>query len=185
MKGKGVIMADRPFLYPNVTSVPGARPLGEVAEKKKPDGVKSDFDHVLDTTLDTKGTKEQALEKARNLNVGDNGKSGDLKAPGTLGSLDRTGLLTKDLGAIKQPLKFSAHASQRLSERKIQLDAATMSKVSDAIDKAEAKGIEDTLVLTTDAALIVNVKNRTVITAMDKQSLNGNVFTNIDGAVIV
>lgn len=86
---------------------------------------------------------------------------------------------------LKTPLKFSAHANQRLSERKIVLDPAVMSKVSEAIDKADAKGIEDTLVLTGDAALIVNVKNRTVITAMDKNSLQGNVFTNIDGAVIV
>lgn len=90
-----------------------------------------------------------------------------------------------DLSQIKSPLKFSAHATQRLNERKINLDASTMVKVNDAIDKAAAKGVEDTLVLTGDAALIVNVKNRTVVTAMDKGSLNGNVFTNIDGAVIV
>jgi flagellar operon protein len=151
-------MSDRPFLYPNVTSVPGTRLDPSQTEKKKPAGVKSDFDQVFDQAL------EQSSEPSK---------------------LESKGGLTKDLGAVKQPLKFSSHASQRLQERKIQLDAATMSKVTDAIDRAEAKGIEDTLVLTNDAALIVNVKNRTVITAMDKQSLNGNVFTNIDGAVIV
>jgi flagellar operon protein len=160
-------MADRPFLYPNVTSVPGSRIESDKLEKKKPEGVKSDFDHVMDSTLevqkDSKGLGKELESSA----------------------LDRTGGLKKDLGSIKQPLKFSAHASQRLAERKLTLDSATMSKVTDAIDKAEAKGIEDTLVLTNDAALIVNVKNRTVITAMDKQSLTGNVFTNIDGAVII
>ena len=91
----------------------------------------------------------------------------------------------QDLSQIKAPLKFSAHASQRLQDRKISLDQATMAKVSDAIDKAEAKGVEDTLVLTKDAALIVSVKNRTVITALDRNNLSGNVFTNIDGAVVV
>jgi flagellar operon protein len=91
----------------------------------------------------------------------------------------------RDLTQVKSPLKFSAHASQRLSDRKITLDAATMTKVNNAIDMAEAKGIDDTLVLTKDAALIVNVKNRTVITAMDRNAMTGNVFTNIDGAVIV
>lgn len=164
-------MADRPFLYPNVTSVPGVRPGAEPVEKKKPDGVKSDFDKVFDQTM------EQSLDETRNLNVG---QTGTKPSP-----LESTGGLARDLGAIKQPLKFSAHASQRLQERKIQLDQATLAKVTDAIDKADAKGIEDTLVLTNDAALIINVKNRTVITAMDKQSLTGNVFTNIDGAVIV
>ena len=93
--------------------------------------------------------------------------------------------LTKNLDQVREPLKFSAHATQRLNDRRIKLDAATMSKVADAIDKADAKGVEDTLVLTSDAALIVNVKNRTVITAIDKGSMNGNVFTNIDGAIIV
>lgn len=90
-----------------------------------------------------------------------------------------------DLGQIKQPLKFSAHASQRLNDRKIKLDPTMMNRVNDAIDKAEAKGVEDTLVLTPDAALIVSVKNRTVITALDRNQMSGNVFTNIDGAVIV
>ncbi|MCM2324364.1 MAG: hypothetical protein NDJ90_13990 [Oligoflexia bacterium] len=90
-----------------------------------------------------------------------------------------------DLNQVKAPLKFSAHATQRLNDRKINLDQATMAKVTEAIDKAEAKGIEDTLVLTDKAALIVSVKNRTVITAMDKNSMTGNVFTNIDGAVFI
>ncbi len=90
-----------------------------------------------------------------------------------------------DLSQVKAPLKFSAHATQRLRDRKITLDANTMSKINQAVDKAEAKGVEDTLVLTADAALIVNVKNRTVITALDRNSVSGNVFTNIDGAVLI
>ena len=138
-------MSSSPFLYPNVTSVPGQGGVApsERAQPKKPEGTKSDFDHVLDQVSKS------------------------------------------DLGQVKSPLKFSSHASQRLAERKIQLDASTMSKVNDAIDKADAKGIEESLVLTPDAALIVSVKNRTVITALDRASLSGNVFTNIDGAVIV
>ncbi len=91
----------------------------------------------------------------------------------------------KDLGQVRAPLKFSAHATQRLNERKIQLDQATMAKVNEAVDKAAAKGLEDTLILTPNSALIVNVGNRTVITAMDRGQLQGNVFTNIDGAVVI
>jgi flagellar operon protein len=103
-----------------------------------------------------------------------------LKSAGEPSSKEKT-----DLNQIRNPLKFSAHATQRLAERKIALDPATMAKVNAAVDKADSKGVEDTLVLTKDAALIVNVKNRTVVTAMDRGSLDGNVFTNIDGAVIV
>jgi flagellar operon protein len=36
-----------------------------------------------------------------------------------------------------------------------------------------------------DAALVVSIKNRTVVTAMDRNQMQGNVFTNIDSAVII
>ena len=88
-----------------------------------------------------------------------------------------------DLSQVRAPLKLSAHATQRLEGRKI--DPSVMSKVSDAVDRAAAKGIEETLILTADSAFIVSVKNRTVITAMDRNALSGNIFTNIDGAVII
>ena len=140
------------ILYPNVTSIPGQSRIGESDRlPKKQEGVKGEFDLVLDKTL----SKNSAGGKAANLDQ------------------------------LKEPLKFSGHAVQRLKDRKITLDGETMAKVNNAIDMAESKGVEDTLVLTRDAALIVNVKNRTVVTAMDRNSLNGNVFTNIDGAVLV
>ncbi len=114
------------------------------------------------------------------------------KQEGTKGEFDqvfeeklKTSVSESDLSQIRAPLKFSAHASQRLKDRKINLDPAVLAKVNDAVDKADAKGVQDTLILTSDAALIVNVKNRTVITAIDRNSISGNVFTNIDGAVLV
>ena len=90
-----------------------------------------------------------------------------------------------DLSNVSRPLKFSAHATQRLSERGINFDEKTLSNINEAINKAESKGVDNSLVLTDDAALIVSVKNRTVVTAMDRGSLANNVFTNIDGAIIV
>ena len=89
------------------------------------------------------------------------------------------------LNQVSQGLKFSAHATQRLRERQIHFDADTMARMNDALNKADAKGVQDTLILTDKAALIVSVPNRTVITAMDRNNLAGNVFTNIDGAVII
>lgn len=86
---------------------------------------------------------------------------------------------------VTEPLKFSAHASARLQSRKVELGPEQMRKLNEAVEKAAAKGLDDTLILTKDAAFIVNVGNRTVVTAMDRNSLDGNVFTNIDGAVIV
>lgn len=142
-------MSNAPFLYPNVSSIPGQTGIQDRLPKKD-EGAKGEFDAVFDRAIES---------------------STQQKLP----SLDD----------IRQPLKFSAHASQRLQDRKITIDPATMQKVNDAIDKAAAKGVEDTLVLTSGAALIVNVPNRTVITALDRNQMAGNVFTNIDGAVII
>ena len=90
-----------------------------------------------------------------------------------------------ELNQIRAPLRFSAHAAQRLKERNISFDQDMMTKIRNAVDKAESKGLSDTLVLTKNAALIINTENRTVITAMDTKSMEGNIFTNIDGAVII
>lgn len=83
-------------------------------------------------------------------------------------------------------LKFSQHALQRLQTRNIKLDKADLEKLSSAVDKAAQKGARDSLILmNNDLALVVSVKNRTVITAMDGAGMKDNVFTNIDSAVIV
>jgi flagellar operon protein len=47
------------------------------------------------------------------------------------------------------------------------------------------KGGRESLVMMGDSALVVSVKNRTVVTALDKAQMRGNVFTNIDSAVII
>ena len=159
MSRGGVSSEGSAFLYPNVTSLPGQAGIGPSDRiPRKPDGTKGEFDQALDRAI-------QKPEPGA-------GNTAGMPSPGALDQ-------------VKVPLKFSAHASQRLRERKIELDSAVMARVNDAIDRADAKGIDDTLVLTKDAALIVNVKNRTVITAMDRTQMMGNVFTNIDGAVIV
>lgn len=82
-------------------------------------------------------------------------------------------------------VQFSQHALQRLQHRNIQLNQTDLAKLSDAVAKAAQKGAKESLVLMNDLALVVSVKNRTVITAMDGASMKDNVFTNIDSAVIV
>jgi flagellar operon protein len=86
---------------------------------------------------------------------------------------------------VTEPLKFSAHASARAQSRKLDLGPDQMRKLNEAVQKAAAKGLDDALILTSDAAFIVSVKNKTVVTALDRKSMDGNVFTNIDGAVVI
>jgi len=84
---------------------------------------------------------------------------------------------------VSTPVNFSKHAALRLNDRNINLSGEQMSRVADGIGKAGEKGIRDSLVLVDDVALVVNVKSRTVITAVNQAG--DNVFSNIDGAVIV
>ena len=82
------------------------------------------------------------------------------------------------------PVKFSAHAQQRLQQRGIQMSPQDATRLSEAVSRAEQKGSRDSLVLLDDTALIVSVKNRTVVTAMDKTQMSGQVVTNIDSTVL-
>ena len=82
-------------------------------------------------------------------------------------------------------LKVSGHAQARLNSRNIEFGPAEQARVIGGMEKAAAKGAKESLVLMDDVALVVSVKNRTVITAVDKANLRENVFTNIDSAVIV
>ena len=84
-----------------------------------------------------------------------------------------------------QDVKFSAHALQRLGARNIQLSADDRSRIVEAVDRAQAKGAKDSLVLVRGAALVVSVKNRTVVTVLDRDETRGNVFTNIDSAIVM
>lgn len=85
----------------------------------------------------------------------------------------------------KDSVKFSKHAMSRLNERDITLTSEEITKINKAVDQAEGKGIRDALILMDDKVFIANVKSRTIVTAADEKNLKDNVFTNIDGAVIV
>lgn len=82
-------------------------------------------------------------------------------------------------------LRFSRHASERLANRSIKLSEEQLKRLSDGAKKAGQKGIRDSLVIVDELAFIVNVPNQTVVTAMDSTQTNENVFTNINGAVIM
>lgn len=84
-----------------------------------------------------------------------------------------------------QGVRFSAHASERLAQRKIALSEGDLERISGAADKAAAKGSRESLFLLDDLGLIVNVKNRTVLTAIDPARMREGIVTNIDSTVII
>ena len=82
-------------------------------------------------------------------------------------------------------VKFSKHAANRLASRNIELSEKQMGRLNEGTRKAQMKGIRESLVLVDSLAFIVNVPNNTVVTAMNSDETDENIFTNIDGAVIM
>jgi flagellar operon protein len=83
-----------------------------------------------------------------------------------------------------EKVKFSNHALQRLNSRNIQLSDVQKDRISDAVNRAEGKGSKDSLVIMDDTAFIVNIPNKTVVTAMNITHSGSDVFTNIDSVVL-
>jgi flagellar operon protein len=110
---------------------------------------------------------------------------------------ERLGALTKELPAQPAaiggrpaaqgpgPLKFSNHAVERMQTRGIRFSPEELGRIQTAVGKAAGKGSRESLLITDNAALIVSVKDNTVVTVMDKASLKQNVFTNIDSTVMI
>ena len=93
-------------------------------------------------------------------------------------------VLAGKLAGPAQDVRFSGHALQRIERRGITVDASTTARLSEGVTRAAAKGSRDSLVLVDDTAFVVSVPNRTVITAVDREHMKEQVFTNIDSAVI-
>lgn len=97
---------------------------------------------------------------------------------------------TKEAGLFRelldrQQLKFSHHAELRLQQRGIRLMPDQIDRIASAVEQAAAKGAKDSLVLFRDIAMIVSIPNRTVVTAMDGNSMKEHIFTQIDSAVVL
>lgn len=89
------------------------------------------------------------------------------------------------LSEAQQTVKISKHASQRMAQRNIEISPTEWQKIDDQLQVAKNKGLKESLFLTQNAALIINIKNQTVVTALDRQEASNQVFTNIDGAIIL
>ena len=92
--------------------------------------------------------------------------------------------LQRSLGS--REVEFSGHAIRRLESRHIDVsENDRIERLNRGVELAAEKGGEESLILVDSTAFIVSVKNNTVITTVSADDLKGNVFTNIDSAVIV
>lgn len=121
------------------------------------------------------------VQKAEQVNTLKKGEKSEFK-----GLVDKELLqpqvTPKDVGP---EVKVSTHAMKRLQERNIELDGNEYMKLKEAISKLRAKGGHDSLVVTNKAAYVVDVDKNTVVTAVDKNNMNENVFTKIDSTLFM
>jgi len=110
--------------------------------------------------------------------VDNNSKKESTQAP------DFKSILSSEINK-KNGFVISNHATQRLKQRNISFNDTDMKTINEGINKADEKGSKNCLILYKDTALVTSIKNRTIVTAMDKESSKGNVFTNLDSVVII
>ncbi|KAB2337514.1 flagellar protein [Cytobacillus depressus] len=82
-------------------------------------------------------------------------------------------------------LVVSKHAQERIQQRGIHINEAHWKQIADKVLEARQKGVNESLVLLKNAALIVSAKNNTVITAMDREEARTQIFTNINGTILL
>lgn len=99
-------------------------------------------------------------------------------------SLSFQSVLDKAIGETEQ-LKISKHAEKRMEDRGIEVSPKLWQRIYSKVLEAKEKGINDSLVITQNAAFVVSAKNETVITAMDRKEAGSQVFTNINGAILI
>ncbi len=109
-------------------------------------------------------------------------------APGTAGRTEFAEQLRRareQASGTPAGFKLSAHAQERIEQRGISLTMKEQQSLTDALFQLESKGSRDALLLRTDAAFLVNVPSRTVVTAVDTHELRERVFTQIDSALML
>jgi len=116
--------------------------------------------------------------------VGGNNKINTLDKPSTRHNIGFEDILNEKIQQ-QGSIKFSKHAQERLISRNVKLSQNDIDNINKAVEKAAKKGVKDTLIILGNTALIANVKSRTIITAATEESLKDNIFTNIDGAIII
>jgi flagellar operon protein len=86
---------------------------------------------------------------------------------------------------LESALTISKHAQKRLEDRNIKITDTTWNKVCEKVKEASMKGVKDSLVILRDVTLVVNAPNQTVITALGRNESASQIFTNINGAIVI
>jgi flagellar operon protein len=127
----------------------------------------------------TKLTPKQSIDTSNKLAKGETSEFKSLLDS----NLEQSG--QSSVTDFPKGLHLSTHAMKRLQERNLSIDKEEYSKILSAIDKLKLKGGQDSLVITSKAAYIIDVPKNMIVTAIDKESVGDNVFTKIDSTILM
>lgn len=88
------------------------------------------------------------------------------------------------LASANAGLQLSRHAQKRIDRRELDLDPGRLDRLNTAVSRAAEKGARNSVVMLDDLAVVVDVRERKVVTAMNTEGGREKVFTNIDSVVI-
>lgn len=94
-------------------------------------------------------------------------------------------LLKQRVSSSEQGVQFSKHARQRAEERGIEVTGDLVEQLASSVELAQEKGAKNILVFDAGRAFIVNVPQSRVVTTISQEEMKQNIFTNIDGAVLL
>ena len=112
----------------------------------------------------------------------------DYKKPVKQVRFEQANFATELQSALKpnnEGLTISKHARQRLEQRGINFNEDRWNQIGEKVKEAKTMGVKESLVLVDDAALIVSAQNNTVITAMNRAEASEQIFTNINGTILM
>ena len=88
------------------------------------------------------------------------------------------------LSTLERGVQFSNHAQKRIDRRDLDIDSQRLDRLNSAITRAAEKGARNSVVMLDDLAVVVDIRDRKVVTAINAESGKERVFTNIDSVVI-
>ncbi|MFD4815229.1 TIGR02530 family flagellar biosynthesis protein [Peribacillus butanolivorans] len=87
--------------------------------------------------------------------------------------------------STNEKLTISKHAQMRMDQRKIVIEQQTWDKIADKANEAKKMGVTESLIIIDNAALVISTKNNKVITVVDREEASSQIFTNINGTILI
>jgi flagellar operon protein len=109
----------------------------------------------------------------------------DINQKNDLGNKKKPTVDFEEVLKSEKKLKFSAHAQKRMESRNIKINGEELKRIEEGVEKLRNKGCKDSVIVSRDRAYVISIKNNTVVTVVDEDTMKNNIFTNIDSMTLI